>query len=62
MKYRKSRRPSWRERKRESIEYFVDGLGGAIEDPVNRGYCALFACIMNCKITADDALKELKCL
>lgn len=62
MKHRKSRQLSWRERKREAIEHFVGGLGGAMEDPANRGYCALLACILNGKITADDALRELECL
>lgn len=62
MKHRKSCQLLWRERKREAIERFVNGLGGAIEDSTNRGYCALFACIMNSRLTADDALRALGCL
>ena len=62
MKHRKSCQLSWKERNRETIERFVGGLGRAIGDPANRGYCALFACIMNGELTADDALRALGCL
>ena len=62
MKHKISRHLSWKERNREAIEYFVSGLGEVIDDPINRGYCALLACIINGRLTADDALRELGCL
>ena len=62
MRCNKSRNLSWKERNKDAIEYFASGLGVVVEDPSNRGYCALLACILNGKITADDALKELGCL
>lgn len=62
MRSTKSRNLSWKERNKDAIEYFASGLGVVAAEPTNRGYCALLACILNSKITADDALRELGCL
>lgn len=31
-------------------------------NPINRGYCALFACIANSSAITDEILKEFGCL
>lgn len=44
------------------IKNFIAGMGTALNDPVNRGYAALWACVITGRLEADGMLRAVRCI